>query len=183
MGFISKPHTRTHQYICHPYIESTVTGLQLSGSNFMMTSSNGNISRVIGPLCGEFTGHRSPLNSSDKGQWRGALMFSVICAWINGWVNNREAGDLIHHRAHYDVIVMWYQEKAPWYATFVESNLGIHGYDCVNHTYYKIHCCNTYCCFTLLLQVRGGDRSIPRPLSARQNLDGVSVSSAYHWNI
>ena len=27
--------------------------------------------------------------------------------WINGRVNNREAGDLRRHRAHYDVIVMW----------------------------------------------------------------------------
>ena len=34
------------------------------------------------------------------------LMFSLICAWINGWVNNREAGDLRCHHAHYDVIVM-----------------------------------------------------------------------------
>ena len=50
--------------------------------------------------------HRSPVNSTQKGQWRGALMFSLICAWINGWVNNREAGDLRRHRAHYDVIVM-----------------------------------------------------------------------------
>ena len=50
--------------------------------------------------------HRSPVNSPHKGQWRGALMFSVICAWINAWVNNREAGDLRRHRAHYDVIVM-----------------------------------------------------------------------------
>ena len=41
-----------------------------------------------------------------KGQWRGALMFSLICAWINGWVNNREAGDLRRYRAHYDVTVM-----------------------------------------------------------------------------
>ena len=39
--------------------------------------------------------HRSPVNSPHKGQWRGSLMFSLICAWINGWVNNREAGDLI----------------------------------------------------------------------------------------
>ena len=38
--------------------------------------------------------------------WRGVLMFSLICAWINSWVNNREAGDLRRHRAHYDVIVM-----------------------------------------------------------------------------
>ena len=53
--------------------------------------------------------HRSPVNSPHKGQWRGALMFSVICAWINAWINNREAGDLRHHRAHYDVMVMYCQ--------------------------------------------------------------------------
>ena len=50
--------------------------------------------------------HRSPVSSPHKGQWRGALMFSLICAWINGWVNNREAGDLTRHRAHCDAIVM-----------------------------------------------------------------------------
>ena len=50
--------------------------------------------------------HRWPVNSPHKGQWRGALMFSFIYAGINGWVNNREAGDLRRHRAHYDVIVM-----------------------------------------------------------------------------
>ena len=33
-------------------------------------------------------------------------MFSLICVWINDWVNNREAGDLRRHRPHYDVIVM-----------------------------------------------------------------------------
>ena len=32
-------------------------------------------------------------------------MFSLICVWINGWLNNREAGDLIRYRAHYDVSV------------------------------------------------------------------------------
>ena len=50
--------------------------------------------------------HRWPVNSQQKGQWRGTLMFSLICAWINGWVNNREAGDLRRNRAHYDAIVM-----------------------------------------------------------------------------
>ena len=50
--------------------------------------------------------HRSPVNSRHKGQWRGALMFSLICVWINGWVNNREADDLRRYRAHYDVTVM-----------------------------------------------------------------------------
>ena len=50
--------------------------------------------------------HRSAVNSPHKGQWRGALMYSLICVWINGWVNNRKAGQLRRHRAHYDVIVM-----------------------------------------------------------------------------
>ena len=50
------------------------------------------------PVTGEFP--------SQKGQWRGALIFSLVCAWINGWVNNRETGDLRRHLAHYDVIVM-----------------------------------------------------------------------------
>ena len=47
-----------------------------------------------------------PVNSPHKGQWRGALMFTLICARINDWVNNREAGDLRRHLDHYDVSVM-----------------------------------------------------------------------------
>ena len=50
--------------------------------------------------------HRSPVNSPHKGQWRGALMFSFIWASTNSSANNRDAGDLGRHRAHYDVIVM-----------------------------------------------------------------------------
>ena len=59
---------------------------------YMMTSSNGNIFRVTGHV--EFTG---PLN---------ALMFSLICASVNAWVNNLGAGDLRRHRDYYDVTVM-----------------------------------------------------------------------------
>ena len=60
---------------------------------------------VTGPLCGEFTGHgefptQRPVTRS--------LMYFFMCAWINVWVNNREAGDLRRHPAHYDVIVMKY---------------------------------------------------------------------------
>ena len=44
--------------------------------------------------------------SPHKGHWRGALIFSLICVWINDWVNNREAGDLRRYRAHYDVTLM-----------------------------------------------------------------------------
>ena len=53
------------------------------------------------------------VKSLHKGQWRGALMFSVICAWINNWVNNREAGDLRRHRGLYDVNVMDLAEGSP----------------------------------------------------------------------
>ena len=50
--------------------------------------------------------HRSPVNSPHKGQWRGALMFSLICVWINDFVNHREAGDLRRYHALFDVTVM-----------------------------------------------------------------------------
>ena len=56
--------------------------------------------------------HRSPVNSPHKGQWRGAFVFSLICARINSWVNNGEAGDLRRHRGHYDVIVMNLQGRS-----------------------------------------------------------------------
>ena len=59
--------------------------------------------------------HRSPVNSQHKGQWRRALMFSLICGWINDWANNRENGDLRRYRAHYDVIIMAsVPVKRPW---------------------------------------------------------------------
>ena len=54
--------------------------------------------------------HRSTVNSLRKGQWRGALMFSLIGAWTKSWVNNRHAGDLRRHRAHYGVTVI-YKDK------------------------------------------------------------------------
>ena len=79
--------------------------------------------------------HRWTMNSPHKGQWRGALLdmcmnkwlskqsrrwwvgltkasdaglwyFLWSAPWINGWVDNREAGDLRRHRTHYDVNVM-----------------------------------------------------------------------------
>ena len=87
-------HERTLITRCVEYFESMDMELD------MMTSSNGNIFRATCPLCGEYTGERWIPHT--KGQWRGAL----ICAWINGWINNREAGDLRRHRAHYNVILM-----------------------------------------------------------------------------
>ena len=61
--------------------------------SFMMTSSIGNTFCVTDPLWGESTG---------KSQWSEALRFSSICAVRNGWANNRDAGYLGRHRAHYD---------------------------------------------------------------------------------
>ena len=58
--------------------------------------------------------HRSPVNSPHKGQWRGALMFSLICVGINGWLNNCGAGDLRRYHAHYDVTVMKEHRLFAW---------------------------------------------------------------------
>ena len=69
--------------------------------------------------------HRSPVNSPHKGQWRGALMFSLTCAWLNACVNNRAAGDLRRHRAHYDVIVMVITPSVSWIIAIVSAFLAI----------------------------------------------------------
>ena len=84
-----------HKYLCvfagcwHRINVSTMAQFQIG----MMTISNGDIWLSV--------------NSPHKGQWRETLMFSLICPWLNGWVNNGEAGDLRRHRAHYDVTVMY----------------------------------------------------------------------------
>ena len=58
------------------------------------------------PFVGEIP--QSPVNSPHRGQWRGALMFSLIYAWTNGWVRKRVVSGLRPHRAHYDLIIMIY---------------------------------------------------------------------------
>ena len=50
------------------------------------------------PVPGEFPTQRPVTRSFD-------VVF-FICVWINGWVNNGEAGDLRRYHAHYDVTVM-----------------------------------------------------------------------------
>ena len=60
----------------------------------------------------------SPVNSPHKGQWRGALMFSLICARINDSVINREPDDLRRHHAHYDITVMF----RPFKVTAIKCN-------------------------------------------------------------
>ena len=103
--------------------------------------------------------HRPPVNSPHIGQWRGALVFILICSWINGWVNNREAGDLRRHRARYDVIVMCIMFNCNilawrgWVSLFdvVTSCVNVH---CVCYVDNKISYCviASYCmlCYFLL---------------------------------
>ena len=68
--------------------------------------------------------HLSPLNSPHKDQWCGALMFSLICAWIEDCVNNRKAGDLRRrHSTHYDVIVMWHATWTDTPSTVIPRNV------------------------------------------------------------
>ena len=81
-----------------PFLIITVALSLNQNTVIMMTSSNGNIFRVTGPLI-----HRSPVNSTHKGQWRRALILPLIFVWTNGWVTNRDAGDLRRYRAHYHV--------------------------------------------------------------------------------
>ena len=79
----------------------------MENAYFMMASSNGNIFRVTGPLCREFPTHRwIPLTKASGAEF---WSFFWSAPWINRWVNIREAGDLRRHRAHYDVIVMWFK--------------------------------------------------------------------------
>ena len=73
--------------------------------------------------------HRSSVNSPHKGQWRGALMLSLICVRINGWVNNLEAGDLRRYRPHCDVIVM---------SSLPLICLCIHGLVCISAIYWVV---------------------------------------------
>ena len=86
----------------------TTTPLLKNAPALMMMSSNGNVFPVTGHLCEEFS---LLVNSPHEGQWRGALMFSLICAWTNAWVNNSEAGDFRHHRAHYDVTALCWNRR------------------------------------------------------------------------
>ena len=45
--------------------------------------------------------YRSPVDFSREGQWRGALMFSLMCVWTNAWANSRYTGDLRRHDAYH----------------------------------------------------------------------------------
>ena len=87
--------------------------------------------------------HRWPVNSPHKGQGRGALMFSLIFARINGRVKTREAGDLRHHRTHYDVTVTTYVEQMLTGVQFMvllhnNENTSTNNSTCVSYSLTKV---------------------------------------------
>ena len=114
-----------------------------------MTSSNGNFFPRYWPFVRGI--HRSPVNSPHKGQWHGALMFSLICVWINGSINNRETGDLRRLRAHYDVILYgsellhWHPVK-PMIAPMLVNTTGGNGYNRLVPNHNLTQQSNVYLC-------------------------------------
>ena len=100
--------------------------------------------RVTGHLCGEFIGPRwiPRTKASDAVLW----FFSLICVWINGWVNNRETCDLRRYRAHYDVIVMD-PTTVPYYRD-------VHHFEEADCWYSVKHRYNTFQCNTMLHKAR-----------------------------
>ena len=91
------------------YWSMTVTGLLMDTAYWILMLHDDVIKWKHFPRNWRFVRgiHRFPVISPHKGQWSGALIFfSLICVWINGWVNNHEAADLRRCRAHYDVTVM-----------------------------------------------------------------------------
>ena len=108
------PFANTMRYNC-----SGMRHFMPNEQSSMMTSSNENIFPYWPFVRGI---HRWPVYSPHKGQWRAALMFSLICSWINGWVNNSEARDLRRRRAHYDVSVVVLLRHPTWHGHVLNPN-------------------------------------------------------------
>ena len=92
--------------------------------------------------------HRWPVNSPHKGQWRGALIFSLIWAWTKGWVNNHDAGDLRCCCTHYDIIVM------PISMVAILNHLILHP---LKHWFIMIsiyYCLKTFCLFKIVIVIQ-----------------------------
>ena len=85
----------------------------------------------------------STVNSPHRGQWRGALMFSLIY-WTSGWVNNRYAGDLRRHSAHYDVTRLGFAQSSDF---ILKMAVEISRNSCI-FTFYRLSC-KKRCWFSL----------------------------------
>ena len=61
----------------------------------------------------DFDFGNSPITDELTTQRQVTRSFDVFCAWINSWINNRDAGDLRRHHVHYDVTIMEINHEAP----------------------------------------------------------------------
>ena len=85
----------------------------------MMTSSYGKYFLCYWPFVTGIC--RSPMDSPRKGQWRGALMFSLICVCTNGWTNNQDAGILIYWFIR---LYSWWRHQMETFSTFLALCVG-----------------------------------------------------------
>ena len=117
--------------------------------------------------------HRSPVNSLHKGHWRGALMFSMVWARINGWVNDREIGDLRRHYAHYDVTVITVWFISCMWRCHIQLIIGyvLRTFHCIGKMFWKI-CATEYQTYDFSGSVRW--HSIKSLLKQRSE-------HRYHW--
>ena len=126
--------------------------------------------------------HQSPMNSPHKGQWRGALMFSLIFVCINGWGINGQASDLRRHRAHYDFTVMLAQDCSNSFAIALEllqscTKSWILCYKCILHcvmkgSYHVIQ----WKCRALVAPVTSGSNSKDTIFKLISWIDNLSAS-------
>ena len=99
-------------------------GIDPQKTSHIMTSSNGNIFHVNGLLWGE-----SLVDSPQKGQWCGALMFSLICTQTSSWANNQTITDFRCHHAHYDITVM----SCPVFSHCLQNCIGASAFAIVSY--------------------------------------------------
>ena len=84
--------------------------------------------------------HRPPVNSPHKGQWRGALMFSLVCVSINSSANNREADYLRRHLVHYDVIVKYSHMQGTGSCRWCPND-----FNCSHWSFFTVRCAHVHC--------------------------------------
>ena len=138
-------HGTYHGYIAKPINRHYLTGTKPVNFNWavvQMILQHDDVIKwkhfhVTGYLCGAFTGpwRISHTKTSDVELW----FFSLICAWINGWVNNGEIDDLTRHLAHYDVTVMGFlfiSDKLRRRETHIKWS---HGQVCVPRCWRETH--------------------------------------------
>ena len=124
--------------------------------------------------------HRSPVNSPHKGQWRRVLMFSLISAWINAWVNNRMAGDLRRHNAHCDITVM-IQRNCLSSSNLIKILFCRHS---IPDNYIATNVCTYHCSCAVISCAKCSHTFITSWMKAKQNNHSIrNMCKNISWNV